>query len=109
MKSQKMNPNFEKYNHMLSEFKQTHLLDYWNELNTEQKCILVQQIDNYDFVELIRMLKTAKEMASNKKDICDTNIEPLEESIYEKVADLSEQQLQVYRNLGLNAIRKGIF
>lgn len=89
--------NYEKARNILSKYHQEHLLNFYDELNIEEKEFLTNQICSIDFQQIFDLYE-----ASKKDEIIPHNlIEPLP---YEIKNDLSKDDITYYEKLGSNII-----
>ena len=84
---------------ILASYGQSHILNFFEELNTDEQNALLNQIESIDF-SLAEKLYKEKDDACNKKDI----IEPLE---YIDKLKLTNDEIEHYIALGEQAIRNG--
>lgn len=62
----------------LAEAAQSHLLQFWNDLSTEEQAELILDLQGMDFQEINGFFKKAMEMSSNSKnEKMDTRMEPV--------------------------------
>ena len=85
---------------LLKKYNQEHLLTFFDDLNPENKELLLDQILNIDFELMSKLYE------STKKDVeIDTDsIEPIS---YIDKSKLSENDLNLYTEKGLSAIKSG--
>lgn len=89
--------DYEKAKEIVTQYKQEHLLSFYNELNNDEKKALVNQILNTDFKQIFDLYE-----ASKKDEIIPNNeIEPLDYSIKSK---LSKEKISFCEGLGKQAI-----
>lgn len=92
--------NYDNAKSLLKTYNQEHLLRFYNELNTEEKETLVNQICQIDFKQIFDLYE-----ASKIDEVVPTNlIEPLPYVDKEK---LSQSDLEFYTNIGKNSIKNG--
>lgn len=87
--------NFESAKKLLSEYNQEHILKYYDELNENQRCELLRQIESIDFT----LLDALKDKSSDNKG----KIEPISAVTIEDIANNSDK----YLNTGISAIKAG--
>ena len=87
--------NFEERKKLLAEWKQSHLLRFYEQLNDEEKQILLSQIDGIDW--------SFEQAFSHESKSKDSLIEEIDALQLEKI--LADQEH--YRSVGLQAIRDG--
>lgn len=80
-------------------YGQEHVLQFYNELEENEKEILLNQIENIDF-ELVSKLYNERNEVKNTEDL----IEPLS---YVDKLKLSTEEIEKYRTLGEQAIKEG--
>lgn len=94
--------NYELANSILERYHQEHLLNFYNELNNEQKTLLLNQICSIDFKQIFDLYE-----ASKTDEVIPLNlIEPLEYTIKSK---LSKDQIIYYENIGNSIIKNNKF
>lgn len=97
-----MMPNYEIAKEILEKYHQEHLLNFYNELNNEQRTLLINQICNINFDQIFDLYE-----ASKTDEVISTNlIEPLEYTIKSK---LTKEQISYYENIGNTIIKNNEF
>lgn len=100
----------------LKNANQTHLLDYWSELNNEQRKILLHDISEVDFDRVNNAYDSIKHDLfaeqngnSNEKipEVIDDIMEPIPDHMAGSIDEASEEELEHYRQLGLKAVSEG--
>lgn len=84
----------------LQEYKQEHLLKYYNELNENEKEALIQDIINIDFEQIQNLYENIN---NNEKEE-NARIEPI--SYIDKLT-LSKRQREYYEEKGIESIKNG--
>lgn len=87
--------NYEETLNLLSEYKQSHLLQYWDNLSDKEKEILISQINDVDWSFLNSMDKSAPKKASL--------IQPLDALSIDNI----KEQVISYKSTGIKAIQEG--
>ncbi len=92
--------NYEQAKALLANYKQEHLLAFYDELNEEEKQLLINQIFQIDFEEIFRLYEASKidEMIPHHK------IEPLP---YLVKNQLSKPEIISYQSIGKKVISSG--
>ena len=94
--------NYEKAKDILAKYKQEHLLNFYDELNNEEKEFLINQICNINFQQIFDLYE-----ASKTDEVIPQNlIEPLS---YFVKKDLSDEEISYYEQIGKDAIINGKF
>lgn len=94
--------NFENAKMILEKYHQEHLLNFYNELNNEEKDFLINQICNIDFEQILNLYE-----ASKLDEVIPHNlIEPLPYVVKE---DLSQDEFMSFKQIGDEAIKNGEF
>lgn len=94
--------NYEKAKDILTKYKQEHLLNFYDELNNEEKEFLINQICNINFQQIFDLYE-----ASKIDEVIPQNlIEPLS---YTVKKDLSNEEISYYEQIGKDAIVNGKF
>lgn len=88
--------NYEMTLEKLRSINQEHLLRFYDELDNQQKEMLLEQINNIDFDMIIRSIK-------EKDSFVKGNITPIENLTLEQIAEKKEE----FRKEGLELIRAG--
>lgn len=92
--------NYEKAKSILSKYHQEHLLNFYDELNNEEKEFLINQICNINFQQIFDLYE-----ASKIDEVIPQNlIEPL---YYTIKKDLSNEELTYYNQIGKDSIING--
>lgn len=81
----------------LNNFGQAHLLEYYNELDSEQKEILLNQISSIDF-SILKDIETYKSLNKTRGQIA-----PIQTLQINKIS----QNIETYENIGLDSIKQG--
>lgn len=91
----------EELKNTLKKFNQLHLLDFVDELNDEEKNLLINDIQSID---LEKVCKLFDEISSNKEDKSpDENlIEPLSDDVYKSIKCLADEEKNEFRKIGKN-------
>lgn len=90
-----------KASNILKQYNQEHILDFYEELDTNQKENLIKQILNINFEEIITLYKNSKINNEEEKEIT-----PLEH--YEK-EKMNEEEINRYVKIGEEVLRTGKF
>ena len=84
---------------ILKTYNQEHLLNFYDEISDEQKDLLLSQIENIDFDEILTLYKNS--MIND--DISDVEVSPLKHIERDL---LSKEDFDYYMSLGEDAIIK---
>lgn len=90
----------------LKKFNQTHLVSYWDQLDHEQRAILIRDIANTDFDHITHAFQGVQDQLIEKSDdqenkpIIDEIMEPIPEHLTGSVDKTSKEQLENYRREG---------
>lgn len=95
-----MDEKLKKVKLILEKYKQEHLLDFYDELNSEEKQLLLDQILATNFEQI----KTLYENSFKDEKIESSRISPID---YIASYDLDERNKHFYITLGENIIKKG--
>jgi UDP-N-acetylglucosamine/UDP-N-acetylgalactosamine diphosphorylase len=101
--------------HRLTNADQTHLISYWDQLDHEQRAILVRDITNTDFDHINQAFGDIKDQLTDQTTSngptehtsIDDLMEPVPEHQSGSVDKTSKEQLELYRRQGLKAIAEG--
>jgi len=102
----------------LTDANQAHLLEYWSELNDEQRQLLLNDINEIDFdrvtkayngikqellddptIPKIKKFKKSEQVETRQENIDDL-MEPLPDSVTGSIDETSKEQLENYRQIG---------
>jgi len=92
---------------------QTHLIQFWSELNSEQRQILLHDIGQVDFDRVQQAFQTIRHELNDetKKDepseLIDDVMEPIPSHLAGSIDGSTDEQLNFYRQRGLKAIAEG--
>lgn len=89
---------------LLSEYNQTHLLQFWNELSESEQLDLAKSIKALDLSEVTNYFKVATETKIEKLD---DRIAPIDDEQYNSWNGTSGPKLQEYWERGLQEIGDG--
>ncbi len=95
-----MMQNYETAKKILAKYKQEHLLNFYDELNNDEKEQLVNQICQIDFEQIFSLYEASK----TDEVIPHRSIEPLPYTIKK---DLSNEELAYYSSIGEHEILNG--
>lgn len=95
----------------LKKSNQTHLLSYWDQLDHEQRAILIRDITNVDLDRVTQAFQGIKDQLIEKpidkelneyenKETIDQFMEPVPEHLTGSVDKTSREQLENYRREG---------
>lgn len=90
----------------LNSVEQTHVINYWNQLENMEKESLSNEINDLDLDALMNAFKRSVE-DYNLGGSVDADISPIADDCKGSVADSSAATLQHYEHVGLEAISKG--
>ena len=96
-----MKEKYVKAKNILKQYNQEHILDFYDELDENQKENLINQILNINFNEIVTLYKNSKYNNDEKKEIT-----PLEH--YEK-EKLNEEEINRYVKIGEEILKSGKF
>lgn len=92
---------------LLTSCNQQHLLKYWDELNDEEKDILLNDIKHLNVPEACEYFKSANLYSKQAQAQSDSSIQPVPQHVYGSHQASSSEKLQSYRKIGLEEISKG--
>ena len=94
--------------HRLKNFNQEHLVAYWDDLDVEQRAILLRDLGKVDLEHVTHAFESVKDQLvdrSDSKDASETTIDQLMEPIPEQrigsIEKTNKEQLESYRREGL--------
>ncbi|XP_035826564.1 UDP-N-acetylhexosamine pyrophosphorylase [Aplysia californica] len=83
---------------------QSHLLQFWDQLDTQQQTSLAAEISHLDLQEAVGYFKEAEISMKEDTEKIDDHLEPLESSVCGSVARSSDELLEKYRQQGLTSV-----
>jgi len=90
----------------LARYGQEHVLTWWDELDTKEKEQLVKDLSDVDLEEMTDMYqKTCGDNAVSERDM--STMEPVDASLCESIVTSSPAQLDLYRDVALQAAADG--
>lgn len=95
-----MEENYEKALNIIKKYNQEHLLNNFENLSSEKKEILLNQILNIDFDQINNLYESTKHEVSFANDV----IEPID---YVDKSSISQEKLEKYNKLGEDKIKQG--
>jgi UDP-N-acetylglucosamine/UDP-N-acetylgalactosamine diphosphorylase len=95
----------------LKSFNQTHLISYWDQLDHEQRAILIRDITAIDFDHVTHAFQGIKDQLTEKpvdneidehenKETIDQIMEPVPDNLTGSLDKSSKEQLENYRREG---------
>lgn len=86
----------------LKNSNQTHLLSYWDQLDHEQRAILLRDISSIDLNRITEAFEGIKDqlVEQGKDESIDDLMEPIPEHLTGSVEKTSKEQLDTYRRQG---------
>jgi UDP-N-acetylglucosamine/UDP-N-acetylgalactosamine diphosphorylase len=86
----------------LKNSNQTHLLSYWEQLDYEQRAILIREIENTDFDYITQAFQGVQDQLNEHENeqTIDQMMKPVPENLTGSVDKTSKEQLQNYRREG---------
>ena len=97
-----MNEKYEKAKKLTQEYRQEHLLKFYDELDSEKKDELLDQILSIDF----KLMNQLYEQARKPVDLKDVTIEPID---YVDKSKLTGAETKDYEAKGIDAIKSNKF
>ena len=97
-----MEDNYKKASEIVKKYHQEHLLDFYDELDDDEKEQLCNQIINIDFEQIFNLYEISK----INEDIPISAIDPLHYYIKDK---FTEKELTYYSTIGENSIKNHEF
>lgn len=93
--------------HKLERYQQSHLLRFWDELSTDEKHELYNDISNVDLDEVNRYFAKATSSAQNNNKILDDRVQPIPDRLVTSYKNSNNEKLKEYEELGLREIADG--
>lgn len=93
----------------LQNYNQAHLISYWDQLDYEQRAILLRDIANTDFEHVSQAFEGIQNqlVEQNYEQPIDQLMEPIPEHLTGSIETSTKEQLDAYRREGLKAIADG--
>ena len=91
----------EELRNKLKRFNQEHLLDFLNELDDEQKLLLINDIKSIDFVKVDQLFKEVSTDEIDCQSSFDNKLEPLNDQVYQSIKDWNDVKKDYYRQIGM--------
>ncbi|XP_034036653.1 UDP-N-acetylhexosamine pyrophosphorylase isoform X2 [Thalassophryne amazonica] len=99
-----MDPNASGLTQQLAKVGQSHLLQFWNELNPEEQADLILQLEEMDFEEINGFFRKAMEMSgSSRQGKMDGRMEPVPREVLGSVTR-DRERLRAWEADGLSCI-----
>lgn len=89
---------FEELKNKLINFNQEHLFQFLDDLNDEQKNLLIDDIQSIDLEEVCQIFNEVSEDANQDK--LESVLEPLNDQVYQSTKDLSNEKKDYFRTIG---------
>lgn len=85
----------------LKGYNQTHLLAYWDELDHEQRAILLRDIEKTDLEHVTHAYETVKDQLGEKNETpIDELMQPIPSHRTASIDKTTKEQLETYRRQG---------
>jgi UDP-N-acetylglucosamine/UDP-N-acetylgalactosamine diphosphorylase len=84
----------------LKKFGQEHVLQFWDDLNIEERKKLCTEITQTDFAELKKYYERTQEANKEEVKLLDTLMEPVPSDKTGSYVNSSKEQLENYENIG---------
>lgn len=84
----------------LAKFGQEHLLNFYDDLSSEEKELLLQDIAAIDLAEVTGAFARSNPKNEAAHEAIDDLLEPLHPDIHQSLARTSPKELQTYRSIG---------
>lgn len=102
------NNSMDRIRHNLRVHGQEHLLQFWDELNDDQKYSLKQDLLELDLIKIeSSYVPLISSINDNKQCMVEENLQPLPRNIISSIDLTSKENLQIYEKLGLKEIANG--
>lgn len=88
----------------LAKFDQSHLLQFWDEISSDEQQKLVQNINLINLQEVVGYYKKASESLTDDVEKLDDRMEPIPADQCGSVSETNPDQLDTYRKEGLKRI-----
>ncbi|XP_053681930.1 UDP-N-acetylhexosamine pyrophosphorylase-like protein 1 [Sabethes cyaneus] len=91
----------------LTKFGQQHLLQYWNELNEKERCLLMKDIEELNLDEVNEFFERATSSLEDGSAKLDDKMKPIPDDNFLSVIEEDKKQLEFYNQEGLRQIACG--
>lgn len=96
--------DFEQLKEKLTRYGQEHLLRFWDELNDEERNLLVSDIKELNLEEVQQFFKRATASLEEDSQKLDDRMRPVLESTFMSTQRTNREQLNVYEHEGKHLI-----
>lgn len=96
--------DFDQLKEKLTRYGQEHLLKFWDELNDEERNILVADIKELNLEEVQQFFKRATASLEEDSQKLDDRLKPVPESTFMSTQRTNREQLNVYEHEGKQMI-----
>lgn len=91
----------EELRNKFTKFNQEHLLDFFDELNDEEKNLLIQDLKSIDFERVSQLFEEVfLKTDQNDQHQISSELKPLNDDVYQSTVDLSIEKKDFYRQIG---------
>jgi len=97
----------EKLRQQLQEYGQEHLLQFWPQLDEDERQELVRSIQEINLAEVIKFFRHTIQSANNDEEKLDEHLQPIPSELHGAITRTSPELLRHYDNLTLEQISQG--
>ena len=87
----------------LAEYKQEHLVRFWNDLDDTERGHLYNELTNLDLGYITQCFKNCQEELAKVSTVIDDQLEPLPESVLGSLVRTDAETLRRYEDIGMIA------
>ncbi|KAJ8680463.1 hypothetical protein QAD02_016250 [Eretmocerus hayati] len=98
--------SFSELNSLLKKYGQEHLLEFWNEISTEEREYLIEDIARVNLPQVMSYFDRASKSDSEKK-LLDEKLKPVPNDVFESVENCTSDKILMYEEIGLKEIANG--
>ncbi|KAG8238241.1 hypothetical protein J437_LFUL018186 [Ladona fulva] len=92
---------------VLAKYGQQHLLQFWDELDEDEKHELLEDLSEIDFEYVSNLFRKAMEMPKEELEKLDERLQPIPADWRGSITKTGPDTLSKYENIGLECIAKG--
>lgn len=98
--------NFQDLKEKLACYGQEHLVRFWDDLNDEERNLLVADITELNLEEVKSFYERATASLEENAEKLDDRLQPVPESTFMSTTRTSKEQLKIYENEGIKLLKK---
>ncbi|XP_046388799.1 UDP-N-acetylhexosamine pyrophosphorylase-like protein 1 [Ischnura elegans] len=99
--------DLEKLKNKLAHYGQLHLLEFWDEINEDERKELFEDLSEIDFEDVTNLFRRAMESRSNAQEKADERLQPIPADRRGSITKTSPAILKSYEDAGMEQIANG--